>query len=257
MARAKTAFFLDFDHTLFNTDQFFHVDVRNAFLCLGIDAAAWEQSYAAVWPSGYLLEKHVEEVHRRSGKRLPLEQMKCVLQSSFSDLRRYLFPDVLPFLRRAKRSRARLCLLSFGHEQWQRYKLLACDLDGYFDDVFFTAAEGGKAKLVELRAKEMAQTVVVVDNNPDELDLMKDLAPQVQTYCMSRVPEELVFPTDELATLKFLEARRYLERVARHQHTPCTSLDGLLEERKPAPPRKSGGAREPRAPDRRQRLQPS
>lgn len=257
MAPAKTAYFLDFDHTLFNTDEFFHVDVRNAFLGLGIDAADWEQSYAAVWPSGYLLEKHVEEVHRRSGKQLPLEQMKCVLQSSFSDLRRYLFPDVLPFLQRAKKSGVHLCLLSFGHEQWQRYKLLACGLDGYFDDVFFTANEGGKSKLVEQWTKDMARTVVAVDNNALELDLMKDVAPQVQTYCMSRVPAGLVFPTDELSRLKFLEARRFLERVARHQHTPCTSLDGLLEEKKPPLRKKSGPAREPRATHRGQRLKPS
>lgn len=256
MAPAKTVCFLDFDHTLFHTDQFFHVDVRNAFLDLGIDAADWEQSYAAVWPTGYLLEKHVEEVYRRSGKQLPLEQMKSVLRRSFSDLRRYLFPDVLPFLRRAKKSGVLLCLLSFGHEQWQRYKLLACDLDGYFDDVFFTANAGGKAKLVE-RAKEMAQTAVAVDNDPHELDLIKDLAPQVRTYCIRRVPAGLVFPTDEFSRLRFLEARGYLERVARHPHTPCTSLDGLLGEKKPALRKKSGAAREPQATHPGLRLKPS
>src|SRR3989449_4290620 len=88
MHSSNTACFLDFDHTLFNTDEFFHVDVRNAFLHLGIDAAYWEQSYAAVWPTGYTLEKHAEEVYRRSGSKLPLDAMKRILQNSFSDLDR-------------------------------------------------------------------------------------------------------------------------------------------------------------------------
>jgi FMN phosphatase YigB (HAD superfamily) len=225
---AQTAYFLDFDHTIFDTDGFFHVDVRNSFLRLGIDATDWEHSYAAVWPTGYELEKHVEEVSRRCGRRWPLEEMKRILQNSFSDLRRYLFPDVLPFLRRAKSNGARLHLLSFGSREWQRYKILAADVSPYFHDVFFTATEGGKAQLVEQQGRSAARRVVVVDNNPGELDLIKDLAPEVRTYCMNRVPDEMRCPADELSRLKFLEARRYLERTPRHPHIPCRSLDGML-----------------------------
>jgi FMN phosphatase YigB (HAD superfamily) len=225
MNSPNAAYFLDFDHTLFNTDEFFHVDVRDAFLRLGINPRDWEQSYAAIWPTGYTLEKHAEEVFRRSGAPVPLEKMKGILRDSFSDLTRYLFPDVLPFLQAARKNGARLYLLSFGHEEWQRYKASAAHLDGYFDDILFTPFEGGKAKRIQDEAKRVARRVVVVDNNPTELDLVKDLAPEVQTYCMNRVPDHLRFPTDDLSRRRFLEARRYLERIPRHQHIPCRSLD--------------------------------
>ncbi len=227
MNASNAAYFLDFDHTLLNTDEFFHVDARNAFLRLGIDPTDWEQSYAAVWPTGYTLEKHAEEVFRRSGSQVPLEKMKRILRDSFSDLTRYLFPDVLPFLQDAKKKGARLYLLSFGHEAWQRYKTSAAHLGGYFDDMLFTAVEGGKAKRIEEEAKRAARRVMVVDNNPTELDWVKDLAPEIQTYCMNRVPDHLRFPTDDLSRLKFLEARQYLERIPRHQHIPCRSLDSV------------------------------
>ena len=95
MSMIKTAYFLDFDHTLFNTDEFFHVDVRNAFLRFGVKSEWWEQSYEKAWQTGYNLEKHTEESFRLSGNRLPLEEMRRVLQSSFSDLKCYLFPDVI------------------------------------------------------------------------------------------------------------------------------------------------------------------
>jgi len=219
--------FLDFDHTLFHTDEFFHVDLRAAFLRLGIDAADWEQSYAAVQATGYTLEKHVEEVSCRSGKRLPLEEMKRILQDSFSDLRRYLFPDVVPFLQQAKKNGVHLYLLSFGSPEWQRYKVSASDLGGYFDDIFFLPVEGGKAGLIEEQVERVERTVVV-DNNPSELDLIKDRAPEIRTYCMNRVPDGMRFPTDHLSSLKYLEARSYLEKTPRHSHIRCRGLEGIL-----------------------------
>ncbi len=229
MRSSNIVCFLDFDHTLFHTDQFFHVDVRDAFLRLGVDAAHWEQSYAAVWPTGYTLQKHVEEVARHSGNQLPLEEMKRILQNSFSDLKQYLFPDVLPFLQEAKSGSARLYLLSFGDHEWQRSKVSASALSGYFDEMFFTASPGGKSKLVQKQAKRGGQPVVVVDNNPVDLDSIRDFAPGARTYCMNRVPDHARVPTDELSRLRFLEARKYLEKTPRHQHIPCRNLDGILE----------------------------
>ncbi len=226
----NTVCFLDFDHTLFHTDEFFHVDVRQSFLRLGIDAAEWEQSYAAVWPTGYTLEKHAEEVSRHSGRQLPLEVMKRILRNSFSDLRRYLFSDVLPFLERAKNNDTRLYLLSFGDCEWQRYKVSACAVSAYFHDMFFAATPGGKSRLVQEQANGIAETVLVVDNNSADLDLIRDHAPRIRTYYMNRVPDDMRFPADELSRLRFLEARKYLERVPRHEHIPCRTLEGIPQE---------------------------
>ena len=177
MELSNTACFLDFDHTLFRTDEFFHVDVRQSFFRLGIDGTVWEQSYAAVWPTGYTLEKHAEEVFRRSGSQLPLQEMKRTLQNSYSDLRRYLFPDVLPFLQRTKKKGTRIYLLSFGDCEWQRYKVSACAVSAYFDDMFFAARPEGKSRLAQEHMKTVAEKVFVVDNNPADLDLMRDQSP--------------------------------------------------------------------------------
>jgi len=220
MHSLNRAFFLDFDHTIFNTDGFFHVDVRNSFLRLGIDASGWEQSYADVWPTGCTLEKHAEVIARRSDNPLPRAEMKRILQDSFSDLRRYLFPDVLPFFKEVKKVGSHFYIISFGDDEWQRYKVFASDLGGYLDAMFFTAIEGGKSGLVLERTKNAAQAVVVIHNNPTDLDLIRDLAPDVRTCCINWVPDEARSPVDLLAVLKFLEARSYLEKLPRHQHIP-------------------------------------
>lgn len=230
MPPSNTACFLDFDHTLFQTDEFFHLDVRQSFLRLGIDAAEWEQSYAAVWPTGYSLEKHAEEISHRTRGRLPLEEMKRVLQETFSDLRRYLFPDVLPFLERANKDGTSLYLVSFGEPEWQRYKVSACAVSRYFDGMFFATTPGGKSALVQELVKGFSGNVFAVDNNPVDLDLIRDQAPEIRTYHMNRVPDDMRVPADDVSRLRYLEARRYLERVPRHKHVPCRSLDGLPPE---------------------------
>lgn len=227
MLSIRTACFLDFDHTLFNTDEFFHVDVRNAFLRFGIDDALWEQSYERAWQTGYTLEKHTEEVYRQSGNPLPLEDMKRIIRDMFSDLRRYLFPDTLRFLGDTKNKGVRLFLLSFGNPDWQRYKVFGSQVDGYFNDMFFIPREGGKAKFIsELMGG--FDRILMVDNNPAELDVIKNVTPTVETYCINRVPDEMLIFDSALSRLKFLEARRYVGKIWRHQHIACRNLDGII-----------------------------
>jgi FMN phosphatase YigB (HAD superfamily) len=207
---------------------FFHLDVRHAFRHLGIDGASWERGYLQAWQAGYTLERHAQEICRQAGgERAALDKMQRIVHESFADLRRYLFPDVLPFLDRAKRNGVGLYLLSFGNPEWQRYKVLGAGLDRYFDATFFTAKEGGKGAMILERARECKQ-VLVVDNNPSELDVIKDVMPIATTYCINRVPDDMVIPFDEISRLKFLEARQYLERAWRHRHVPCTTLDEIL-----------------------------
>jgi len=94
MIRRASAFVLDFDHTLFDTDRFFWVDLRAAFARWAIDAAQWEASYAEVWPTGYSLDKHLGHLarHGRVADSV-VAQLKGVLREHFADLRPYLFPD--------------------------------------------------------------------------------------------------------------------------------------------------------------------
>jgi len=227
MHLVNTACFLDFDHTLFNTDELFHVDLRNSFLGFGIDIDLWERSYNAVWKTGYTLEKHVEEIFRQSGSQLPRQDMQQILHDSFSDLRRYIFPDVIPFLEDAKKRSIRLYLLSFGNPEWQSYKVLGSRLDAHFDEIYFIPKEGGKAGLIQGHTHGIEQ-IVLIDNDPAELDLLKDAIPEAQTYCINRVPDEMLVPNDKPSRLKFLEARRYVDRSWRHQHIACRTLNGIL-----------------------------
>jgi FMN phosphatase YigB (HAD superfamily) len=218
-------YYFDLDHLQLNTDQFFHEEAWREFLALGVPEKIWDAAYEAVQPLGYTLLKHVAEMHRQMSTKLPLDEMQRLLDDRFSDLRRFLFPDVVPTLEALKSRGEAVYLLSFGADEWQEWKVKACGISHYFKQVFYTKREGRKDKVVYANSAP-DERVIVVDNNPTELDAIKALAPWVETYYLSRVPEDPA----ELAALPpraFLEAKRYATRPSAG-HQRIRSLQDVL-----------------------------
>lgn len=217
------AIVLDFDHTLFDTDRFFWVDLKAAFIRFGIPDDAWERSYAAIWPSGYSLAKHLEELTRLGTIAGPsaAQAMLKALESDFSDLRPYLFPDVPGFLGAARSQGFDLLLLSFGDPAWQSYKVRASGLTPYFTQIMYTPHEKGKAEILDKFASAYAE-LHAIDNNPADLDAMKASIPRLQTYLICRVEPSF------LEGDRFREAARYLTIPSRLPHRQCRNLNEVF-----------------------------
>lgn len=219
-------YFIDFDHTLFDTDRYFHVDVKGRFLSLGIDIGLWERTYMDVCLSGYTLEKHVEAIHADAQQNLPLEAMRNIISEEFSALERYLFPDVMPFLRKAAADGAELAILSFGNPSWQRYKVRAAGIEPYFRHVFFTDRHSSKIEVIKENVGA-GREIIFIDNHPNELDAAKDADAGVATFLINRVPEAGILRT--LPENSFFEAKRYNSIAPRHQHMLCTNFPQILQ----------------------------
>jgi len=217
---------LDFDHTLFDTDRFFWVDLKSAFARFGVPEDTWEKSYEAAWPSGYSLEKHLDELNRLGviSKPTTARMMLATLNSEFSDLRPYLFPDVPGFLRAARHRGFDLILLSFGDPAWQSYKVQASGLASAFQKIVYTAKEKGKADLLDDLGPRYAE-LHAIDNNPADLDAMKARIPRLQTHLICRVePSSTELATGAIPD-RFHEAARYMTVPSRFPHHRCSSLD--------------------------------
>jgi phosphoglycolate phosphatase-like HAD superfamily hydrolase len=225
MIRPTSAFILDFDHTLFDTDRFFWVDLRAAFARWAIDAAQWEASYAEVWPTGYSLEKHLDVLARKGGVTdAAVAAMRRTLDESFGDLRAYLFADVEPFLDRLRAEQIPCFLVSFGDPTWQSTKVTRAGLVPFFREIFFTGRVQSKAEVVESLAGRFPQ-LTVVDNDPRELDLIKACRPQVETLWMTRVPSDALTGGDAAVRERFREARNYATLPAEFPHRRISVLD--------------------------------
>jgi phosphoglycolate phosphatase-like HAD superfamily hydrolase len=217
------AFLLDFDHTLFDTDRFFWIDVRAAFARFGIDGDRWEESYARVWPSGYSLEKHLAYMAREGQGRVSAEEARRVLEEHFSDLRPYLFADAEPFLTRLQTVGIPCFLLSFGDPSWQMYKVHGARIAEFFQDVFYTSKEHAKVEVVEPVIRRFGR-LAVVDNDPRELDLIKERYPQIETFWITRVPPDALERFDTDTRERFREARSYALLSPEFPHHQCQSL---------------------------------
>jgi phosphoglycolate phosphatase-like HAD superfamily hydrolase len=219
------AFLLDFDHTLFDTDRFFWVDVRAAFSQFAIDATAWEESYARVWPRGYSLDKHCEHLARGGHVGASdVAAMERVLRERFADLRAYLFADVGPFLKQLRAMQIPCFLLSFGDPAWQAYKVGGARIADFFQEIFTTRQEQTKVDVIEAFAGRFAR-VGVVDNDPRELDRITDRCPHVETFWITRVSVEALASSDPEIRDRFREARHYATLSAEFPHHRCQSLD--------------------------------
>jgi hypothetical protein len=220
------AILLDFDHTLFDTDRFFWVDLKSAFARFGVPDDAWEKSYEAIWPSGYSLVKHLDELERLgviAGHDVR-RTMLATLEAAFSDLRLYLFPDVPAFLKAARQRGFDLILLSFGDPAWQSYKVRASGLAPLFQKIVYTVKQSGKGELLDDLSSSYAE-LCAIDNNPADLDSMKARHSKLQTHLICRVkPSDLEGPTG-LVPDRFREAARYLSIPSRLSHHRCWSLD--------------------------------
>jgi phosphoglycolate phosphatase-like HAD superfamily hydrolase len=220
---SRRAILLDFDHTLFDTDRFFWVDLKAAFIRFGIPDGAWEKSYEAIWSSGYSLQKHLEALRKLGiiASASVASAMQETLERTFTDLRPYLFPDVVEFLNAARRRAFDLLLLSFGDPAWQSYKVRASGLTPYFTQIVYTPHEKGKAETLDKFASAYAE-LHAIDNNPADLDTMKASTPRLQTYLICRV-ESSVLEGD-----RFREAARYLTISSRLPHRRCRSLNEVF-----------------------------
>jgi phosphoglycolate phosphatase-like HAD superfamily hydrolase len=225
MIRRASAFVLDFDHTLFDTDRFFWVDLRAALAPWAIDAAQWEASYAEVWPTGYSLEKHLEVLARKGGVTdAAIAAMRRTIHESFGNLREYLFADVEPFLGRLQAAQIPCFLVSFGDPMWQATKVTRSGLVPFFREIFFTGRVQSKAEVVESLAGRFTQ-LTVVDNDPRELDLIKASRPHVETLWMSRVPPDALAGGDAALRERFREARNFATLPAEFPHRRVSTLD--------------------------------
>ncbi|MHA2611800.1 MAG: HAD family hydrolase [bacterium JZ-2024 1] len=186
-----THIFLDLDHTLLDTDRFFWGDFSKHLLARGVPEDLWKETYWEVWKEGYSPRKHYRKILQKAParKNLPSFSAFCTLLEQFGEkLPEYLYPDVAPFLQEAKKNGFSLFLLTFGEVAYQKWKVMHLRLSDSFEQVVFL----GKRKKGEWIAQFRPDgRIVVVDNNPQELDEVKKLLPHAETYWISRSRDSL------------------------------------------------------------------
>lgn len=223
---SDTAIFIDFDHTISDTDMFFHIDVRNAILNAGIIREIWDSTYMDILPRGYTLQKHVDALCAHSRISVSFPELWQTVESIVHHYPQYVFPDVKTFLARAKKHAIPVFLLSFGNPEWQKLKVRASGLEKTFHECLFTETEGKKSDRIVSKIGRFKK-IIMIDNSPAELDAIKNCLPAVETYLITRVPYDQETYETENEEMRWLEARKHLVVSPTRGHIRCLSLDNV------------------------------
>lgn len=146
----KPVLFLDFDRTLFDTDQFYE------------------------WLGD---ERFARLLDLTAGNKAP------------PDFAAMVYSDTVPFLTRMKGT-YRLVLLTFAmNTTLQRRKLRGSNLVTYFDDVIMTkGAKGDEAKKYLERMGDSGWEHAFIDDAPENIDSMKAVNPHITCIRIDRTP---------------------------------------------------------------------
>lgn len=160
---------LDLDHTLLNTTAF-KLALANS---LDLSVAEWDQAY-----TGFMQDNQLFRVDDF------LQGVTAAQRESFfqvvDHLRKYLYPDTLPFLQSAHTAGYQQTIVTFGEQDWQTRKLQGLHLPDYVQTV---ATAGSKvAALAEL----VNEDTLVVDDRATELEAIVAAYPQVVAYWITR-----------------------------------------------------------------------
>ena len=219
---------LDFDHTCYDTDDFLLNEIRQPMLNrFKIPADIWEKSYKEALKVGYTLEQHRKELIKiKCPESFSLAEIKTFGQAIKFD--GYLYSDVIPFIKEAKRKGYRVILLSFGATSWQDAKVFGSGLNKFMDNISYLTKEFGKVDVLK-RCAPNCKEVIFVDNKVGDLDAVRKALPHVKTYLINRVPDYAKNAGgSEDIRIRFLESRMIAEAPVSEVHKRCRTLTEVV-----------------------------
>ncbi len=160
---------LDLDHTLLNTTAFKLALAES----LDLSAYEWEQAY-----TGFMRDNQLFRVDDFLQGVTPVQREAFF--SVVEQLRKYLYPDTLPFLQSAHAAGHTITIVTFGDQDWQAKKLAGLQLPAYVQTI---ATSGTK---VSALAELVNDDTLVVDDRAIELEAIVAAYPQVVAYWMTR-----------------------------------------------------------------------
>lgn len=157
---------LDFDNTLFDTVSFKKA-LANIFEKYKID---FQDTYSRAknLKGIFSLESYLALI-KKENKEVDIKILKKNIKKLFENLQRFLFSDVIDFLKAVKGNE--LIILSLGEKRFQKKKIygLGQEFTSLFDKIIAKPTEKTKAfnKILKLYK---SRPVIFVDNYPRELE---------------------------------------------------------------------------------------
>jgi len=173
---------LDFDHTLFNAEEFKQA-LRDRLALFEISSGQFDDSYRAITEKvGYYnYQEHLKTLAQENN--LDENDLLLSFQEIIDFTKEFLYPSTTVFLKNLKKFPANtLYLLTFGQNDFQQAKINASGIKEYFDEVY----DIQKSKVEFFKANKDFISCILVDDRGKEIDQIKKKYPKVKAIWLKR-----------------------------------------------------------------------
>jgi len=174
----------DFDHTLFSAKQFYFA-LKKAFFKLGVKEKLFQETFEKSKGKGrdYKPYRQFKLVIKLKPK-ISLKKLKETFDKILKKAPKFLYPDTIWFLKRW-RKKAKLILLSYGEEKFQRDKIKASKIEKYFQKRAKITQDIDKIKPFK-KLFQKKEKLIFIEDNPTALSEAKKIFPNVITIRINR-----------------------------------------------------------------------
>ncbi len=168
----KKQIFIDFDGTIFSTSRF-KKDILHIFKCAGYSKEEIEKTY---WEECKDYRYSIEGNLKRLARICEYDKAKIdpMVERVYKKVRKYLYKDTIPFLRKINREKYKVNLLTLGDIGFQRLKFDHSGLEKLFDDIYVT--ENQKWNYLKDIVKR-EEDFVMIDDRVDTSEKIKENFP--------------------------------------------------------------------------------
>ncbi len=179
---------IDFDDTLCNTGQLWQTVAKMLEKKYNLSSWLFFELRAKVLPeltTLYRIDEHLKEIAASTDvKESELPQMKKdILTALRTQAHKFLFSDTMRFL---KKYTPNLILLTLGEEEPQSAKIRGARIKKYFKEIIITRRIKAKDFKEILIPKYSKETLIFIDDKPNEVNSVEKECPQVFTVRMKR-----------------------------------------------------------------------
>ena len=178
--------YLDLDNTLLATQTFYQEYYKPLLLAYGSTEREIEKSYT-FFTNGTSLKgelftprRQMEILGWRENDR---EEALITIENILREKRSFIFVDVRKVLTELKQRGAYFILLTFGHQQFQKQKIIASGISHLFDEVIITASD--KALFLKEEVEKLGETVWFIDDRSEYMRTLQGDG-NVVTFHMNR-----------------------------------------------------------------------
>lgn len=156
---------LDLDNTLLDTGRLKEA-ISKSLVCFGVPERLFWQIYKKIRKRGFYNHKiYLNYLFKEK----PINIEKCAekLEKLNNQIKNFLYPDTLPFLKGLKKMGARLILLTWGDTGFQKVKIKKAKIKHFFEKIFIT--ETTKLPYLRQIAKNKNEEIYFIDDDPLEV----------------------------------------------------------------------------------------